>query len=137
MMRQAIASGANGLMLYSFSAIQYGKRKDGTPLDFESQWKPICEAGEEIKRFIPVFESDPAPAATGAPEAWGVRAWRKDGEIWLLLVNAQDKADEAEVTLAADFAEAAAELGPAAQKTGARTLKVSLAPNQAVFYRIK
>ena len=134
---QAIASGANGLILYSFSAIQYGKRKDGTPLDFESQWKPICEAGEEIKRFIPVFESDPAPAATGAPEAWGVRTWRKDGEIWLLLVNAQDKADEAEVTLADVFAEAVAELGPAAQKTGARALKVSLAPNQAAFYRIK
>ena len=134
---QAIASGANGLILYSFSAIQYGKRKDGTPLDFESQWKPICEAGEEIKRFIPVFESDPGPVATGAPEVWGVRTWRKDGEIWLLLVNAQDKADEAEVTLSEDFAEAVCELGPAAQKTGARTIKVSLAPNQPAFYKLK
>jgi len=134
---QSIAAGANGLFLYSFSAIQYGKRKDGTPLDFESQWKPVCEAGEEIKRFIPVFESDPGPVATGAPEAWGVRTWRKDGETWLLLVNAQDKADEAEVTLPEDFAEAVCELGPAAQKTGARTLKVSLAPNQPAFYRLK
>ena len=52
-------------------------------------------------------------------------------------MNAQDKTDEAEVTLPEDFAEAVCELGPAAQKTGARTLKVSLAPNQPAFYRLK
>ena len=134
---QFIAAGANGLILYSYSAIQYGKRKDGVPLDFSSQWAAICEAGEEIKRFIHVLESEPGGAVTGVPDAWGVRTLRKDGATWLLLVNAQEKADAAEVTLANDFTQVVAELGPEAQKSGARTLKVALAPNQAVLYRIK
>ena len=134
---QFIAAGANGLILYSYSAIQYGKRRDGTPVDFASQWAAVCEAGMEIKRFIPVLEAEPGQAATGAPDAWGARTWRKDGETWLLLVNAQDKADAAEVTLANDFTQVAAELGPTAQKNGARALRVALAPNQAAFYRIK
>lgn len=134
---QFIAAGANGLILYSYSAIQYGKRKDGTPLDFNSQWAAVCEAGEEIKRYIPVLESEPGLVATGAPNAWGVRTWRKDGATWLLLVNAQDKAESAEVALANDFTTAVAALGPAAQKTGARTLKVALAPYQTALYEIK
>ena len=134
---QMIAAGANGLILYSYSAIQYGKRKDGTPLDFNSQWAAVCEAGEEIKRFIPVLASEPGQTVTGVPDAWGMRTWRKDGETWLLLVNAQDKADAAEVALASDFASVAAELGPAAQKTSTKTLTVSLAPNQPALYRIK
>ena len=107
------------------------------PLDFSSQWAAICEAGEEIKRFIHVLESEPGGAVTGVPDAWGVRTLRKDGATWLLLVNAQEKADAAEVTLANDFTQVVAELGPEAQKSGARTLKVALAPNQAVLYRIK
>ena len=134
---QFIAAGANGLILYSYSSIQYGKRKDGTPLDFNSQWAAVCEAGEEIKRFIPVLESEPGLAATGAPDAWGVRTWCKDGKTWILLVNAQDKADEADVALANDFTTATAALGPAAQKTGARALKVALAPYQTALYEIK
>ena len=35
------------------------------------------------------------------------------------------------------FASVSAEFGPAAAKTGARTLSVSLAPNEPAFYRIK
>ena len=134
---QFIAAGANGLILYSYSAIQYGKRKDGTPIDFNSQWAAVCEAGGEIRRFIPVLESEPGEPVIGAPDAWGARTWRKDGETWLLLVNAQDRPDAAEVTLANDFTQVVTELGPAVCRNGARTLKVALSSNQAALYRIK
>lgn len=63
--------------------------------------------------------------------------WRKDGTTWLLVVNAQDKADVADLTLSEDFSMVTAEFGTAAQKTGARTIKISLAPNEPALYRIK
>ena len=73
----------------------------------------------------------------GASAAWGVRTWQKDGATWLLVVNAQDKADTAELTLSEEFSEVAAEFGPAAEKTSTRTMSISLAPNEPALYRIK
>ena len=130
---QCIASGANGLIYYSFTAIQ--KQTHGLP--FAKAWADICKVGEEVRRYIPVLLSvEPAPEVTGAPSKWGVRVWRKDGAAWLLVVNAQDKADSAALTLGEDFARIAAEFGAAAEKTGSRTLKISLAPNEPALYRI-
>ena len=131
---QCIASGANGLVYYSFTAIQ----KESHGLPFAKAWADICRVGEEVRRYFPVLLSvEPAPAVTGAPVAWGVRTWRKDGVTWLLVVNAQDKADAAELTLSEEFSEALAEFGPAAEKTKACTVKISLAPNEPALYRIK
>ena len=61
---------------------------------------------------------------------------KRDGAAWLLVVNAQDKADSAALTLSEDFARVAAEFGAAAEKTGPRTLRISLAPNEPALYRI-
>ena len=130
---QCIASGANGLIYYSFTAIQ--KETHGLP--FAKAWADICKVGEEVRRYIPVLLSvEPAPEVTGAPSGWGVRVWRKDGATWLLVVNAQDKADSAEIALGEDFAHIAAEFGAAAAKTGPRTLRISLAPNEPALYKI-
>ena len=130
---QCIASGANGLVYYSYTAIQ--KQTHGFP--FAKAWADICKVGEEVRRYIPVLLSvEPAPEVTGAPSKWGVRVWRKDGAAWLLVVNAQDKADSAALTLGEDFARVAAEFGAAAEKTGPRTLRISLAPNEPALYRI-
>ena len=99
---QCIASGANGLVYYSFSAIQ----KEAHGLPFAKAWADICKVGEEVRRYIPVLLSiEPAPTVVGAPAAWGVRIWRKDGATWLLVVNAQDKTDAAELTLSEEFSE--------------------------------
>ena len=131
---QCIASGANGLVYYSYTAIQ--KQTHGFP--FAKAWADICKVGEEVRRYIPVLLSvEPAPEVTGAPSKWGVRMWRKDGAAWLLVVNAQDKADSAALTLGEDFARVAAEFGAAAEKTGPRTLKISLAPNEPALYVIR
>ena len=135
---QYIAAGANGLIYYGFSTIQVPKRKDGTPFSFDKAFADVCTVAEEVKRYIPVLLSvEDAPSVTGAPEPWGVRLWRKDGETWLLAVNAQDEPSEAELTLSEDFAAVTPAFGPAAVRTGARTLKVALAPNEPAFYRIK
>ena len=134
---QFIAAGANGLIYYGFSTIMPKKRKDGTPFSFDKAWADICAVAEEVKRYIPVLLSvEKAPSVTGAPEAWGLRVWRKDGETWLLAVNAQDAADTAELTLSEDFASVTPAFGPAAEKTGARTLKVMLAPNEPALFRL-
>ena len=135
---QFIAAGANGLIFYGFSTIQVPKRKDGTPFSFDKAWADICTVAEEVKQYIPVLLSvEDAPSVTGAPSAWGLRVWRKDGETWLLAVNAQDTAASAELTLSEDFASATPAFGPAAEKTGKRTLKVSLAPNEPALYRVR
>ena len=131
---QCIASGANGLVYYSFTAIQ----KESHGLPFAKAWADICKVGEEVRRYIPVLLSvEPAPTVAGAPTVWGVRTWRKDGASWLLVVNAQEKADSAELTLSEAYSDVAAEFGPAAEKTGVRTVKISLAPNEPALYRIK
>ena len=135
---QFIAAGANGLIFYGFSTIQVPKRKDGTPFSFDKAWADICTVAEEVKQYIPVLLSvEDAPSVTGAPESWGLRVWRKDGETWLLAVNAQDTTASAELTLSEDFASATPAFGPAAEKTGQRTLKVSLAPNEPALYKVR
>ena len=135
---QFIAAGANGLIYYGFSTIMPQKRKDGTPFSFDKAFADVCTVAEEVRQYIPVLLSvEDAPSVTGAPESWGLRVWRKDGETWLLAVNAQDTAASAELTLSEDFASVAPAFGPAAEKTGDRTLKVSLAPNEPALYRVR
>ncbi len=134
---QFIAAGANGLVFYGFSTIQAPRRRDGTPFSFDRAWADTCAVAEEIRRHIPVLLSaEDAPSVSGAPESWGVRVWRKDGDVWLLAVNAQDRPSEAELTLEEGFASIEPAFGPTAEQTGPRTLRISLAPNEPAFYRL-
>ena len=131
---QCIAEGANGLFFYSFAALQ--KETHGLP--FEKAWADVCKVGAEIRNSIPVLLSvEPAPTVSGVPDEWSVRVWRKDGETWLLAVNAQDKASEATLTLSEDFSTVHAAFGPEAEKAGPCALKVSLSPNEPTFYTIR
>ena len=83
---QAIAGGANGIIYYAYQAIQ--NKNAGKP--FAESWAECCRVGEEVKRLFPVLLADPAEGFTvsGAPELLGWRAWRLDGKVYLLLVNA-------------------------------------------------
>ena len=81
---QFIAEGANGLISYSYS--DWEKMKWRTPP--EEMWSRVCRIGEEVKEKFPVFLSDEvAPSVTLITKDASVRAWRKDGEVWLLAVN--------------------------------------------------
>ena len=93
---QFIAAGANGLIYYTYGTLHRPTNK--TP--FEKAWADVCAAAGEVRRYIPVMLSvEEPPAVSGAPAAWSVRAWRKDGETYLLVVNAQDGAATAELAL--------------------------------------
>ena len=81
---QFIAEGANGLIFYSYSS--WEKMKWRTPP--EQMWEHVCRIGAEVREKFPVFLSDElAPAVTLITKDASVRAWRKDGETWLLAVN--------------------------------------------------
>ena len=134
---QFIAAGANGLIYYGFSTIMPQKRKDGTPFSFDRAFADVCTVADEVRQYIPVLLSvEEPPTVSGAPEAWGLRVWRKDGDVWLLAVNAQDIAATAELTLSEDFSAVTPAFGPAAEKTGPGQIKLSLSPNEPAMYRI-
>ena len=81
---QFMAEGANGLVFYSYSS--WEKMKWRTPP--EEMWNRVCRVGEEVKSRIPIFLSDEiAPAVGLITKDASVRAWRKDGDVWLLAVN--------------------------------------------------
>ena len=129
---QCIAAGANGLIYYTYGTLHRPKNK--TP--FEKAWADVCAAAGEVRRYIPVMLSvEPPPAVSGAPEAWGVRVWRKDGNVYLLAVNAQDHADAATLVLSEEFAAVASEFGPEAKLDGGRRVCLALGPNEPAMYR--
>jgi hypothetical protein len=84
-----IAAGANGLIFYSW--FDLWKMDKTTP--FEQRWKDVTAMAEEIRRWIPVLlsvESAPMPTVEAPPSvAW--RLFAKDGAIFLLCVNSDDK----------------------------------------------
>jgi len=93
---QFMAEGANGLIFYAYDS--WEKMKWRTPP--EEMWNRVCRIGEEVKARIPIFLSDePAPAVTLITQDASVRAWRKDGDVWLLAVNSTYRPKVVEFTL--------------------------------------
>ena len=135
---QCIACGANGLVMYSW--FDLWKEPNGVP--FATRWAEVCRVGEEIKKFIPVLLADelcgfarPVEDASDGPLC--VRAWRHEGETWLLVVNSSDKPLDAQIGLSETCASAAAAFGPAPKLAeGGRKLTVPLAPLEPAFIRI-
>ena len=84
----AIAEGANGIFLYSFHDLK--KEIKGVP--FDERWKVICAAAEEVKKAIPILLLDPAPVPSAPPEGVSARAWQDATNVYVLAVNATDKA---------------------------------------------
>lgn len=81
---QFVAEGANGLIFYAYDS--WEKMKWRTPP--EQMWDSVCRIGAEVREKFPVLLSDEVvPAVTLITKDASVRAWRKDGEIWLLAVN--------------------------------------------------
>ena len=131
---QCIAAGANGLIYYSYGVII--KPNNVTP--FEKAWADVCSAASEIKRYIPVILSvEPTPEVCGAPEKWSTRIWRKDGAVYLLVVNAQSADSSANLKLSEKFSAASAEFGPAAKLIQGDTLSISLKADEVAMYRIQ
>lgn len=81
---QCVANGANGVIFYCF----HHMIDDQPRADFNRDWEDYCAIAAEISPFIPVFLADPAQNATGYEDGkTSGRAWIKDGETHLLVVN--------------------------------------------------
>ena len=107
-----IACGANGLLGYTYSALRDKKhvKRD----DFPRYWKSICDAYADVKRLSDVLLSDPF-AVTGGTIHTPVRAWQKDGKVYVLACNAKAETTDVTVKLGgSEWRVAALELGDAA-----------------------
>jgi len=84
-----IAAGANGLIFYSWFDLW---RMDKI-VPFEQRWKDVTTMAAEIRKWIPVLLSvEPAPTFhVEAPESVAWRVFAKDGAVYILCVNSDDK----------------------------------------------
>ena len=107
-----IACGANGLLGYTYSALRDKKHMKRD--EFPRYWKSICDAYADVKRLSDVLLSDPF-AVTGGTIHTPVRAWQKDGKVYVLACNAKAETTDVTVKLGgSEWRAAAVELGDAA-----------------------
>ena len=128
-----IANGANGLIPYSY----YDLKKPANGVPFEEAWAEVCEAGEMVKKQIPVLLSvEPAPTVSVNIEKVDTRAWHYNGADYVLVVNGNDKPVEVEVTVGAAAAKATAVFGPTPALKG-NTLTLKLAGFEPAFIKLE
>ena len=85
---QCVAAGANGVFLWSYHHL--GQNALGhTPEEFDKYWREACKAGEALVKMSPVFLSEGVSGLVdGVQDDLPVRAWRYNGSVWFLAVNA-------------------------------------------------
>lgn len=83
---QAIASGANGIIYYSFFDLL---KRDKWPKERTAGgWESVCAVANEVKAFEPVFSSDdPVPAVEGGDGDVAARAWKHQGKTYVVMAN--------------------------------------------------
>ena len=137
---QCIAAGANGLVMYSW--FDLWKEPNGVP--FATRWAEVCRVGEEIKKHVPVLLADElygfakcaaCPASEEKPLS--VRAWRHEGEVWVLAVNSSDKPLDARLDLSGKFSSATAAFGPVPQLADGTRLSLALKPLEPALVRMR
>ena len=79
---QAIAGGADGLLYYSAHHV-FKHAAQGEP---NANWDSLLKVAGEVKSRVDVLLSDDVRAESSSPDVV-VRAFRKDGETWVLAVN--------------------------------------------------
>ena len=98
------------------AAVRWFQRQNGLSTDGQAGPQTLAALG------LPTGES-------GAPQD-------SSGDVYLLAVNAQDRADEAALVLSEEVAVIASEFGPDAKLDGGRRVCIALGPNQSAMYRI-
>lgn len=94
---QAIAGGANGLIGYS----HFDLKKMDWKNPRAKAWQEVCEAAEEIRRYMPVLlAGDEPPKVTSDNPAVRVRAWRDGEKVHVLAVNVKNAPARATITVA-------------------------------------
>ena len=135
---QCIGCGANGLVLYSW----FDLKKEPSGVPFEKRWAECCRVGAEIRAFESVLLADAAPGfvhagASQKGDALCVRAWRKDGKIWVLAVNPSDEPLNAQLEITEACSAAESCFGPAPRLSfDGRAFSLSLAPLEPVLIQM-
>ena len=130
---QAIANGANGIVPYCFGSIMANMKKD----EFTVAWREQCEIGEEIAGLIPVLLADPATNASGYAEGTSGRAWTKDGELYLLVVNETREAKSISLKLPESCLSVDVLLNQSSPKLSGQALKLNLKPIGVTMLKLK
>ena len=85
---QAVASGANGLVGWWFPGMVRNLRAKGKTAEFAEAWGNVKTAYGEVAEKVPLILSvESAPEIVSKSVGISARVWRKDGELWLLVVN--------------------------------------------------
>lgn len=97
---QSIAGGANGIIYYSLHTMRKASAIPGD--DFEKAWERVKAAAFEVKKYETMLLSqEAAPAVSGGTDAVALRAWRHDGNVYLLAVNCTQKPQSAAISVEA------------------------------------
>ena len=143
-----IAGGATGLVYYSWTDLHRMDKliKDGGRAlrrdPFDVRWAEVKAVAADVKRLDQVLLGIETPLAiTPAPETpddIGVRLFGKDGETWLLAVNANNE-KSATVTFTAPKAVTCLgqELGGKPPKIADTTITLELEPLEVTMLRLK
>ena len=78
---QCLAEGANGLLFYSYTALEKMDWRDS----FAVKWNELCSVATEIKKYFPVLLSEPLQIAP--IKGLSMRAWKHNGDVWILVCN--------------------------------------------------
>ena len=94
---QCVAAGANGIFMWAYHHV--GQSALGRQ-DFDRCWKELCEVGSVMRPMLPVFLSDDISSCVrGRQHDLPVRAWRHEGKVWVLAVNASPVRKTAEIAV--------------------------------------
>ena len=131
---QHIALGANGLMPFAYHCFFYPlNRQDWRPL-----WAVAVESYREVARMIPVLLSiDHAPVAKPDSDSLVCRTWGKDGDLYVLACNIDDKPLYAAIDLSGgEWRMVGPEVGSPAIMDGLSKIRLYMDPIGVSFLRL-
>jgi len=82
---QAIAEGANGIIIFGYMSLRLEGRES-----FDKRWPEACRVGQEIRDLSGLLLSDDATASVRVKDSTkgvSVRAWRMNDALHILVVN--------------------------------------------------
>ena len=136
MIWQAIASGSDGLLFYSF----FDLVKMNWKKPFEKAWPEVCGLGREVKEYEHVFLSAEVPpkisSVCGCPERIPCRAWRLGGAVYVLAVNATRERVGARIVVEGAYSSVFTLIGERTALKGSDEIEIEFPPLGLAFVRL-